>query len=152
MKHDLRAGVRIDLTGAGGRAEAHVFKDEDIRAIEAAYLTGRPLLLKGEPGVGKSQFARAAAKGLKRDFRSKVVDATTQSRDLLWDTDLIERLAQAQALGAGGGKGVDDVEDHLDIRRFINPGVFWWGFNPGGTTDDHFYRGKPGVRSKQRNR
>jgi len=131
MKHDLQAGAPIDLTVEGGRSEAHVFKEEDIRAIEAAYLTGRPLLLKGEPGVGKSQFARAAAKGSGRNFRSKVVDATTQSRDLLWDTDLIERLAQAQALGAGGRKADTDVENQLDIRRFVKPGVLWWGFNPG---------------------
>lgn len=127
---NLKAGLRIDLGAGTGRAEAHVFLDGDIKAIEAALLTGRPLLLKGDPGVGKSQFARAAAAALRRGFRQKVVDSATQSRDLLWDADLIERLAQAQALGSGTSVDWNNVTTALDIRRFIKPGILWWGFNP----------------------
>ena len=133
---NLKPNKRIDLGDASGRAEAHVFEDKDIKAIESALLTGRPLLLKGDPGVGKSQLARAAAAALTRGFRQKVVDGATLSRDLLWEADLIERLAQAQALGSGTSIDWDTVSKKLDIRRFIRPGVLWWGFNP-GTAWDH---------------
>jgi len=138
----LDSGKTYDLGRTGGRSEGHMFEDRDIRVIEAAQLTGRPILLKGDPGVGKSQMAKAAAVGLERGFMSKVVDHATEARELLWEEDLIERLAEAQAIGAGGRVVSEDltdkqasaaeksVQDRLDIRRFVRPGVLWWGFNP----------------------
>lgn len=61
---------------------AHLFEKEDVDAVNAALASGRPLLVRGEPGTGKSQLARAAAQGLKRAFVWTVIDARTEARDL----------------------------------------------------------------------
>ncbi len=61
----------------------HVLDAREIAAVNAALAAKRPLLVRGEPGIGKSQLARAAAKALGRAFVPHVVDARTESRDLL---------------------------------------------------------------------
>ena len=75
----------------------HVFDHDSAQAIRAALASKRPLLVRGEPGVGKTQLAAAAAKVLKRPLVSRVVDSRTESRDLLWTFDAVMRLADAQA-------------------------------------------------------
>ena len=78
----------------------HVWDRREIAAVNAALAAKRPLLVRGEPGIGKSQLARAAAKALGRAFVPCVVDSRTESRDLLWHYDAVARLADAQLLGA----------------------------------------------------
>ena len=56
--------------------------------------------MRGEPGTGKSQLARAAAELMGRAFVACSVDARTEARDLLWSLDAVARLAEAQVLGA----------------------------------------------------
>ena len=74
----------------------HKFDQRSVDAINAAIGSGRPLLVRGEPGVGKSQLAEAAAKKLERAFVSKVVDSRTESRDLMYEFDAVARLGEAQ--------------------------------------------------------
>jgi len=109
-------------------ATTHLFEPEAIDAINAALAARRPLLVRGLPGVGKSQLARAAASALKRAFVSKVVDAQTRIDDLLWHFDTVERLAMAQLEGALGG---DRAEAHckLKVGNFLSPGPLWWTFD-----------------------
>lgn len=128
-KYELRADERILLQGAGERTEAHIFSSDDVLAIEAALLAERPLLLKGEPGVGKSQLARAAAAQLNRAFKSKVIDSGVEARDLRWTEDPIARLAQAQLVGALSGEAAQTAIKDLAPGRFVSPGPLWWGFN-----------------------
>ena len=119
----------------------HVFAREDVHAVNAALAAGRPLLLRGRPGTGKSQLALAAAVGLKRAFVSQVIDARTESRDLMWRFDAVRRLADAQA-GAGGRldqrKKLSDPEvdggDLLHESFYIAPGALWWAFHWEGAT------------------
>ena len=75
----------------------HVFDRDSAQAIRAALASRRPLLVRGEPGVGKTQLAAASAKVLKRPLVTRVVDSRTESRDLLWTFDAVMRLADAQA-------------------------------------------------------
>jgi len=90
-----------DLAPSGNNPPArHRFELEQLKAINAALSCSRPLLVRGEPGIGKSQLARAAAKALGRAFVAHVVDARTESHDLLWHFDAVGRLAEAQVLGA----------------------------------------------------
>ncbi len=110
----------------------HVFDVDEINAIDAALAAERPLLIRGEPGIGKSQIARAAAYNLGRAYVQFVVDARTESSDLLWHFDAVSRLAKAQIWGAlsGGGKPAkDDVLADLDVRNFVHPRQLWWAFN-----------------------
>ena len=121
--------TKIDLQPIGNTpAHVHLLEENAIHAINAALGAGRPLLVRGEPGTGKSQLARAAAKALGRAFIPFVVDARTESRDLLWHFDAVERLAQAQLQGALCTDR-DQIREQMHVKRFIAPGPLWWAFN-----------------------
>lgn len=75
---DIADNEVIELAATGDMPEAvHQFEPRQIRAINAALAARRPLLVRGEPGIGKTQLARAAAKGLGRAFVPHTVDART---------------------------------------------------------------------------
>ncbi|MEQ8278590.1 MAG: MoxR family ATPase [Deltaproteobacteria bacterium] len=132
---EVEPDERYALPPIGGReACPHVFDAQDIRAVNAALAASRPLLLRGLPGVGKSQLARAAAVHTGRAFVSKVVDARTESRDLLYTYDAVRRLARAQLQATPKFK--DEVL--LEERYFVEPGVLWWAFDWQGATEQRF--------------
>jgi MoxR-like ATPase len=104
----------------------HVFEATSIEAINAALAAGRPLLVRGEPGTGKSQLARAAAAALGRAFLPFTVDARTEARDLLYTVDTVARLADAQILGHLALDPKEDVRERLAEARYTAPGPLWW--------------------------
>lgn len=112
-------------------ATVHVFDTDTLEAVNAALAARRPLLVRGEPGTGKSQLARAVATALRRAFLPFTVDARTEARDLLFTVDTIARLADAQILGhLPAAKGAKlDVRTHLAEMRYTEPGPLWWVFN-----------------------
>ncbi|MEM8993759.1 MAG: MoxR family ATPase [Acidobacteriota bacterium] len=129
----VRLTIAGDLSGDGGDGDApeitHLFEDRERLAINAALAAMRPLLVRGEPGIGKSQLARAAAAALGRRYVSKVVDARTESQDLLFTLDAVRRLADAQLIGHGGELGDGEtVAERLSESNYITPGPLWWGF------------------------
>lgn len=75
----------------------HQFSKKEAMAIIAAQLIGRPLLIEGPPGSGKTQIAAAAAIALGRALISYVVNSDTAPEDLLWRYDALQRLNDAQA-------------------------------------------------------
>ena len=122
----------------------HQFEPRQVRAVNAALAARRPLLVRGEPGIGKSQLARAAAAALGRAFVSHTVDARTESRDLLWHFDAVARLAEAQLIGAlracpaEPATGTESERkdqpssrhrDQLAIGAFCIPRALWWAFD-----------------------
>ncbi len=132
----------VSLTAGPAHLEAvHVFDEDSIHAVNAALASGRPLLVRGEPGVGKSQLARAAAKELDRVFLHHPVDIQTEAKDLLWHFDSIERLAKAQVAGALNVHCAEQAPSHpadhhrdtirteLANSKFLHPGRLWWAFN-----------------------
>jgi MoxR-like ATPase len=149
---DIADDAIIELAATGDMPEAvHQFEPRQIRAVNAALAARRPLLVRGEPGIGKSQLARAAAKALGRAFVPHTVDARTESRDLLWHFDAVARLAEAQLLGAlGRAVNLDapdlqprpagkenkaespSIRDRLAIARFLHPRALWWAFDWNG--------------------
>jgi MoxR-like ATPase len=105
----------------------HAFEnldDPSIWAIKAALAAERPLLVRGEPGTGKSQLARAAAVMLNRAFVYTVITARTEGLDMLWRFDAVGRLAAAQLAGINKDKvaGVDE-------SKFVVPGPLWWALD-----------------------
>ncbi len=104
----------------------HQFKSREVSAINAALAAGRPLLVRGEPGVGKTQLAEAAAESLERAYYPHVVDSRTESRDLLYHFDAVMRLAEAQLCGVL--KDRDLARQQLSVDRFVEPGPLWWAF------------------------
>ena len=106
-------------------ASRHVFDADQIDALRAAEAAGRPLLVRGDPGTGKSQLAHAAAFAAQRLFLPFVVDARTEASDLMWRFDPVARLADAH-LASVPGSG---VPTGLDAARYVHPGPLWWAFN-----------------------
>ncbi len=108
-------------------ATRHQFDEDSVWAIRAALATGRPLLLRGEPGIGKSQLARAAAEHLRVPFLAKVIDERTERDDLLCYYDAVARVAAAQVCGLAGQ--ADRWTEMMAEERFLRPGILWWALN-----------------------
>lgn len=114
---------------SSSRKVLHLFDGRERNAINAALAAGRPLLVRGEPGVGKSQLAAAAAVGLGRRFVSRVIDARTESQDLHFSLDAVRRLADAQLIAHSGLGAEETLEQRLDELRYTKPGPLWWAFD-----------------------
>ncbi len=106
---------------------AHVFDEDDCYALWAAYSSGRPLLLRGAPGTGKSQMAKAIAEQLGWAFVSEVIQGNTELSDLHWHFDAVGRLGEAQ-VQAGHGDS-DKLAAALNPQHFLSPGAFWWAYD-----------------------
>lgn len=127
---DVADGKTIPLAQIGNHSPAvHVFEEQSVLAINASLAACRPLLVRGEPGTGKTQLARAAAQELGRAFVSKTVDSRSEARDLLWTFDAVARLAEGQVLGAAGNLSVEQVRQQLEEELFLKPGPLWWAFD-----------------------
>ncbi len=74
------APTRLDETPRW-RSAAHTWSAPEMRALAVAGFSGRPLLVKGEPGVGKSQLARAAAQLLGWRFEHEVITPRFEPQD-----------------------------------------------------------------------
>ena len=127
-------GLKLNPTGSWPKSH-HKLDEKQVHAIIAAVGSERPILVKGEPGVGKSQMARAAAHVLKREFISFVVQPDTEYQELLWNIDYTRRLGDAQLMSTEAGmKTVQDknreADDLLAIDHYIGPGPLWWAVNP----------------------
>ena len=116
-----RVGEVLTLPASGAWPKVpHKLDEPSAHAIVAAAAAGRPLLVRGEPGVGKSQLARAAAYLLGRPFLAAVVQPDSEYQELLWALDHTARLADAQLHLA------DKVRE---VKHYIGPGALWWALD-----------------------
>ena len=124
-KLESRLDNRVYLPATGSWPNAyHLFQKRPARALIAALSAGRPLLVRGEPGVGKSQLARAAAAVLEWPFISTVIQPNTEYQELLWVFDHTQRLGDAQLAGAIGTNGLVK-----DTDQYVSPGPLWYALN-----------------------
>lgn len=123
----ITVGLKKDLPAYGSWPPTkHYFDNEDvIYAVKTALASRRPLLVMGEPGTGKSQLARAVAHVLGRQFVSEVVNARSESQDLICRFDAVGRLATAQTLKVEAGDQ-SSIKEALKPENFIAPGALWW--------------------------
>jgi MoxR-like ATPase len=88
-------------------------------AVNAAVTLARPLLVKGEPGTGKTQLAREIAQALGRPFYDWAIKSTTKAQHGLYEYDAVSRLRDSQL-------GNESVKD---IRNYIIKGKLWEAFD-----------------------
>lgn len=123
MIHPLHLSCPTKATPLDHRYRlAHLFDAETFAAVQAALATGRPLLLTGEPGVGKTQVALAAAAVLQRILIPFTITGETTAKDLLYEFDAVGRLADAQVPAA------ERVVKDLAPKNYLRPGPVWYAF------------------------
>ena len=104
----------------------YVASDDLALAVNAAVTLQRPLLVKGEPGTGKTELARQVAAALALPLIEWHVKSTTKAQQGLYEYDAVGRLRDSQ-LGPGlGGERVHDV------RNYIRKGKLWQAFEAEG--------------------
>ncbi|MFZ5699279.1 MAG: AAA family ATPase [Pseudomonadota bacterium] len=86
-------------------------------AVNAAIALERPLLIKGEPGTGKTRLAEEIAAGLGLELISWNIKSTTKAHQGLYEYDAVSRLRDSQLGG-----------DVADIERYIRKGKLWEAF------------------------
>lgn len=116
-----------------GDGTRYLMPDAGRLAVQVALATGRPLLLRGSPGCGKSSLAAYVAHTLDWRYYEHVVTYRTQATDLLWTFDTVRRLADAQARDGGG---------RIDDHKYVRPGALWWAY----ARDSALRRGLPEGR------
>ena len=99
--------------------DEYILSDELRYAAEVAVTLGRPLLVKGEPGTGKTQLAKAVAKMLEKDLLVWNVKSTTKAKEGLYHYDTVKRLFDSRFSDA----------DVSDIRAYIRLGKLGQSFS-----------------------
>jgi MoxR-like ATPase len=116
---------------------AYVMPPNLALAVQVALATGRPLLIRGEPGSGKSSMASFVASEQNWRYYEHVVTSRTTARDLLWTFDSVRRLAEAQSRSAA-------QLEALSTGHYVEPGVLWWAF----ARESAARRGEPVATTK----
>ncbi len=118
-------GERVDF-GERGHGKIYVWDEKTVFAVQVAQTTGRPLLLRGPAGSGKSSLAPFVANTLGHAFYPFTVNARTQARDMMWEFDALGRLNDANVSQSDDAAKARVVERH----NYLNPGKLWWAFDP----------------------
>jgi MoxR-like ATPase len=99
--------------------DRYIATDDLMMAVNAAVILGRPLLIKGEPGTGKTQLALEVAAALERPLFEWHIKSTSKAQQGLYDYDAVARLRDSQ-LGDARVK---------DIGNYIVKGRLWEAFD-----------------------
>ena len=101
---------------------SYVAPPDLIVAVNAAVALERPLLVKGEPGTGKTELARQVAESLGLPLVEWHVKSTTRAHQGLYEYDAVSRLRDSQ---------LGDERVH-DVRNYIRKGKLWQAFEAEG--------------------
>ncbi|WBU59355.1 AAA family ATPase [Paracoccus albus] len=103
---------------------SYVAPPELTMAVNAAITLERPLLVKGEPGTGKTELARQVAASLGLPIIEWNVKSTTKAQQGLYEYDAVSRLRDSQ---------LGDARVH-DVANYIRKGKLWQAFEADGKT------------------
>src|ERR671912_2397388 len=99
-------------------SDTYVATDDLKLAVNAALILQRPLLIKGEPGTGKTMLAEEVARALRMPLLAWHIKSTTKAQQGLYEYDAVSRLRDSQL-------GDERVKD---IRNYIKRGKLWDAF------------------------
>ncbi|MCC5636183.1 MoxR family ATPase [Nostoc sp. CHAB 5844] len=101
-----------------------------VEVVNLAIYLGRPLLLKGEPGCGKTQLAHSVAYELKLPYETWYIKSTSRARDGLYTYDAVGRLRDAQ-LAAAARLTAEELQRSNDPAIYVRWGPLGRAFqNP----------------------
>lgn len=121
---DFREDKNRDFPGDCRDGTIYSYTEDIILSINIALATGRPLLVRGPTGCGKSSIAYNVARVLKRRYYEFVITSRTNANDLLWRFDPIRRLADVYR------KTLPCDTDIESFYPYIEPGILWWAIDP----------------------
>ena len=93
--------------------DSYVASEELMRAVNIAMVLEKPLLIKGEPGTGKTMLAEAISQALGKKLIIWNIKSTTKAQDGLYVYDVVQRLYDSQF----GGEGVDNIEKYVKLGK-----------------------------------
>jgi MoxR-like ATPase len=113
-RHKLATMTDARFTGT----DRYVATPDLMMAVNAAVTLARPLLIKGEPGTGKTQLAEEIARSLERPLYEWHIKSTSKAQQGLYEYDAVSRLRDSQ---------LGEAKVH-DIRNYIVKGKLWEAF------------------------
>ena len=99
--------------------DTYIAADDLAVAVNAAVTLERPLLVKGEPGTGKTELARQVAASLGMEMIEWNIKSTTRAQQGLYEYDAVSRLRDSQ---------LGDARVH-DVAHYIKQGKLWQAFS-----------------------
>ena len=102
--------------------DRYIASDDLAIAVNAAITLQRPLLVKGEPGTGKTELARQVAQALEMPMIEWSIKSTTRAQQGLYEYDAVSRLRDSQLGDARVG----------DVAHYIRKGKLWQAFEAEG--------------------
>jgi MoxR-like ATPase len=103
-------------------SDQYIATQDLMLAVNAALTLKRPLLVKGEPGTGKTMLAEEVATALGMPLLQWHIKSTTKAQQGLYEYDAVSRLRDSQLSGA------EEAARVRDIRNYIVKGVLWQAF------------------------
>jgi MoxR-like ATPase len=103
-------------------SDSYVATQDLMLAVNAAITLKRPLLVKGEPGTGKTMLAEEVAKAIGMPLLQWHIKSTTKAQQGLYEYDAVSRLRDSQLADVSGSEKVKD------IRNYIVRGTLWQAF------------------------
>lgn len=91
----------------------YVASEELMAAVNIAVALEKPLLIKGEPGTGKTMLAQAVSDALRKRLIIWNIKSTTKAQDGLYVYDVVQRLYDSQF----GAHGVDDIARYIKLGK-----------------------------------
>ncbi len=94
-------------------SDDYIVSPEMMNAVNIAITLEKPLLIKGEPGTGKTMLAKAISDALHKDLFVWNIKSTTKAQDGLYVYDTVQRLYDSQF----GEEGVDNIKQYIKLGK-----------------------------------
>ena len=94
-------------------SSSDVVSEDLLRIVNISIALQKPLLIKGEPGTGKTMLAEAISEALGKKLIIWNIKSTTKAQDGLYVYDTVQRLYDSQF----GGEGVDDIRKYIKLGK-----------------------------------